>query len=155
MSLTYRVGDATQPRERPAVILHVVNNKGLWGAGFTAALDHAYRGEPGTVYRGWAKGRQDALFKLDSVLCQRLDTQLWLCHLCAQNGVGRGQRRLDYESLAYCLEGAVTLAPSLPKLSFHLPRIGTGYGGGSWETVEAILLRTVAAQFPTYVYDLP
>ena len=124
MSLTYRIGDATRPRERPAAIVHIVNNKGLWGAGFTAALDYAYLGRPGNEYCNWAQGglRNSAgPFGLDGVHIQILDEGLWLCHICAQNGVGR---------------------------------IGTGYGGGSWQIVEEILCRTIAPHFSTYVYDL-
>ena len=157
MSLTYRIGDATCPRERPAVILHVVNNKGLWGAGFSGGLDYAYLGRPGTLYRSWAQGNLGASaepFGLDGVLFQKLDDQLWLCHLCAQNGVGRGQQRIDYNSLEFCLKQAAARAPEVENLSFHLPRIGTGYGGGRWEAIEDILHRTLTPHFPAYVYDL-
>ena len=156
MSLTYRIGDATRPRERPAAIVHIVNNKGLWGAGFTAALDYAYLGRPGNEYRNWAQGglRNSAgPFGLDGVHIQILDEGLWLCHICAQNGVGRGQRRVDYDSLEFCL-GQVAERPPVDNISFHMPRIGTGYGGGSWQIVEEILCRTIARHFSTYVYDL-
>lgn len=156
MSLTYRIGDATCPRERPAAIVHVVNNKGLWGAGFTAALDYAYLGRPGIEYRNWAQGRLQGSaepFGLDGVLMQKLDDGLWLFHLCAQQGVGRGQRRVRYDSLEFCLEQVASHSP-VDNISFHLPRIGTGYGGGSWEVVEEILHRTIVPHFPTYVYDL-
>ena len=157
MSLTYRIGDATCPRERPAAIVHVVNDKGLWGAGFTAALDYAYLGRPGIEYRNWAQGRLQGSaepFGLDGVLVQKLDDGLWLFHLCAQQGVGRGQRRVRYDSLEFCLEQVAAHPPVDNNISFHLPRIGTGYGGGSWEIVEEILHRTIVPHFPTCVYDL-
>jgi hypothetical protein len=155
--IQYRRGDATAPAERPAAILHVVNDKGLWGAGFSGALDRAYNGAPGRFYRQWSRGELSSLsgyplFGLDAVLWQRLGDQLALGHLCAQRGVGRRCRRVDYNALRLCL-GDIGAPPT--NLSFHLPRIGTGYGGGRWEEVEAILNDTIAKAAPTYVYDLP
>ena len=159
--IQYRRGDATAPAERPAAILHVVNDKGLWGAGFSGALDRAYDGLPGRHYRRWAR-RTDSVdcwwpvFGLDSVLWQYLSHTIAIGHLCAQRGVGRGQRRVDYASLRACLEDVVQSPPfGNQEITYHLPRIGTGYGGGRWEEVEAILNDTIAKAAPTYVYDLP
>lgn len=153
--IQYRRGDATAPAERPAAILNVVNDKGLWGAGFSGSLDRTYKGAPGRAYRQWARGGLSslsgyALFGLGEVLWQRLGGQLALGHLCAQRGVGRGCRRVDYDSLRLCLEG---IGEPPTNLSFHLPKIGTGYGGGRWEDVESILNDTIAKVAPTYVYD--
>ena len=42
------------------------------------------------------------------------------------------------------------------KASVHMPRIGTGHAGGSWEIIEELVLDTLVHQgVPVTVYSLP
>jgi O-acetyl-ADP-ribose deacetylase (regulator of RNase III) len=56
--------------------------------------------------------------------------------------------------LAKCLEKVAELAAK-KKLSVHMPRIGCGLAGGTWNKVEAIILDKLSnLDISVYVYDL-
>lgn len=153
--IRYVTGDATRPAA-PAgtlpILLHVVNDRGAWGAGFTAALD-LFGELPGRSYRRWwfAGGAQ-----LGDVHAVSLGETLGLVHLLAQRGIGRGAQRVDYDALAQALAAvpsAVARAWPATACSFHMPRIGCGLGGGSWARVEP-LIRATLGDADVTVYDL-
>ena len=183
MSLGYRVGDATLPPARPAVILHVVNDVGAWGAGFTAALDRRWSAA-GADYRAWyaaltgpGDGRR-APCTLGFARLVRLTEapnarSIWLAHLCAQEGLPGGDRPPPFRPAAF-RDALRRLRPRLATLqkqigagrglgdpdaagaglTLHAPRLGCGLGGGRWSDVEAAL-RIVTADWPLFIYDLP
>lgn len=148
--IVYRVGSATRPPERPAVIVHCVNNIGRWGAGFTAALD-----------RDWPLARTTfSQMELGAVRWGRMERalaahDLWIAHCCGQRGVRSRSNPVPLElawlKLALKKVAASTLPPDV---SFHLPRIGCGLAGGVWEDVEPVVAATLAQRAPTFVYDL-
>lgn len=153
--IRYVSGDATQPQTDGGtypIIVHVVNDMGLWGAGFTAALTRRFGPFMQQRYRSWWCMENAALGSV------YIDVQgpVAVAHLMAQHGVGRSQQRVVYPAL----DVALTQLPKVcdaklgaRALSFHMPRIGCGLGGGSWAEVEPILNRTLPG-FPITVYDL-
>lgn len=128
--IVYRTGDATNPPERPAVLIHVVNSQGLWGKGFTAALDARFGSAPKESYLKWYNGQ--APFELGTSALVVVG-DVTIIHLLAQRGVGRSRQRLEYTALAACFDTLV----NYPVL--HMPRIGTGYGGGRWDVIARML----------------
>lgn len=164
----YVLGDATAPQGNgPKVIAHICNDVGGWGRGFVVALSAKWR-EPEAAYREWhrnsvATGRSLPLGKSDLV---QVAPDLWVVNMIAQRGIRNPGNpcAVDYEALRECLDEVSQGAPFLGRWlpggatgsSVHMPRIGTGLGGGEWSKVEAIILETLVSRgVEVFVYDLP
>ena len=149
--ITYLVGDATVPATRPAVIAHVVNNIGAWGSGFTRAVSRRWP-DVESVYRGWHRAGDN--FGLGYSQATQVEDGLWVVNMVAQHGLRRagGPAPIRYRALWTCLGFAATLARG--HASLHMPRIGCGLAGGTWERVEP-LVREACAGIDVYVYDPP
>lgn len=151
MSLTYVVGDATQPIGEPntnKIIAHVCNDIGGWGRGFVLAVSSRWP-EPEFRYRAWnTRG-------LGDVQIVKVDDKLYVANMVAQRDIKtvNGIPPIRYEALAACLE---MLGKSAGELyaSVHMPRIGCGLAGGQWSEVEP-LVKDKLARTDVYVYDLP
>ena len=164
-TVEYRVGNVLDVPERPVVLVHVVNNVGAWGAGFSGSLGRRFP-EARTTYRNWARDGHVKikiagfaepaveLFGLGKVLFVGLTPRRAVAHLCAQDGVGTDRQRLRYDSLAECLK---LLATHLDSVHYQgwlaMPRIGCGLAGGSWDRVEPLLALHLS-HYRTVVYDL-
>lgn len=144
--ITYVRGDATQPiGTGNKIIAHIVNDVGAWGAGFVLALSAR-----------WPHVREDYLDwkkrKLGDTMFSYAEPQLYVAHLCAQRGV-RGTRPLNYEALVSCLKKLCVQINEQP-WTVHMPRIGCGLGGGSWDVVGGLVERWLDG-VEVFVYDLP
>lgn len=119
MTITYLVGDATQPDEMsehhggPQLIVHIVNNVGGWGRGFVKALSKRWP-EPEYYYRKWHKkgdngldlNQELVLFELgqiqmikvfpriDSPIRRRAKPTIYVVNMIAQAGYGKGNKQL-------------------------------------------------------------
>jgi len=59
-----------------------------------------------------------------------------------------------YPAIEACLEKLAVEALRL-EASVHMPRIGCGLAGGTWDRIEPIIERTLTKQdVDVYVYDL-
>lgn len=163
MKLIHVVIDALQvlPDVDALFILHVTNNVGAWGAGFTGALSRIYP-EVETTWRRAAKHNQIRLGAVHYVITdneQKPDLRIVVANMCAQDGVGTDRQRVDYAALRTCLESVANqldFAQSWGKLSVVMPKIGAGLGGGDWETIEGIIVDTLQhANCDVYVCTLP
>lgn len=143
--ITYRVGDAAQPPERPACIVHVVNNVGAWGRGFTSSLDRWPSARTTYQYASKAGGR--------CIFTALASDGLFIAHLVAMNGVRSTQNPvpLQLDWLAASLSELAQVAPA--DLTFHMPRLGCGLAGGRWSLVEPLIGLTLEHR-DVYVYDL-
>lgn len=168
MTITYTTGDATRPvGDGPKIIAHICNDQGGWGRGFVVALSKRWP-QPEREYRTWAKKgifATDAAgnlnpFALGAVQLVLVDTaqQLWVANMVAQQGIRHytdAPRAVDYDALALAL-AHVTKIAAYCGASVHMPRIGCGLGGGSWDKVAAIITETLDDRgIPVTVYDLP
>jgi len=156
--INYVNGDATQPQgEGPKFLIHVVNDVGLWGAGFVLAVSRRWP-QPEAAYKGWHAVRDrlpEVRFELGNVQTVKVGSELSVINMIAQQGVGRraGGIPLDYVSLKDCLKRVAELAKPL-EASTHMPRIGCGLAGGKWSVVEQIIDETlIEAGVPVTVYD--
>ena len=145
--ITYCIGDATAPIQRPAAILHVCNNVGAWGAGFVLAISKKWK-LPEQRYRARPS------YSLGSIDIISVENNIYVVNMIAQNNLGSNCNHipLDYYALEKCLYHIHN--SSLATTSFHMPRIGCGLAGGSWTKVEKII-NNVCLSRDVYVYDLP
>jgi len=155
--IRYVVGDAVNPVGiEPRVIAHVVNDRARsWGGrGFAQALrrrwEYLHR-----HYREWA-ARGSTNLQLGNVLFSLVEEDLTVASMVAQRGYGASlTQRIRYGALEECLQEIAERAAQL-NATVHMPRIGAGQAGGSWNIVAELLLRTlIAAGIEVTVYDLP
>lgn len=152
--IRYVHGDATDIEA--GILAHIVNDQGGWGRGFVRALSARWP-EPEADYRAWAR-RCDLTvpFQLGYVRLSRVRPDLYVAHMLAQRGYSTPSRpAVDYVSLQMCLR-AVRRAHEFLALPVHMPRIGCGLGGGSWDQVEPLLREQLVRHgVPVTVYDWP
>ena len=133
-------GDALDPRRAgAALIAHVVNDRAArWGGrGFASALASRYPLAQ-TDFARWANEDLER-FRLGAVHLSRMDQRLSIVHMVAQAGYGPSrQPRIRYEALELCLERLAEVAIR-HDASVHMPRIGTGAGGGRWEVIAEMI----------------
>jgi hypothetical protein len=83
-----------------------------------------------------------------------VDEDLYVLNMIAQHGLrsGADETPLRYDALSLCLRHAEAFCLR-HGASLHMPRIGCGLGGGSWERVSGLIERLTSV--PCTVYDLP
>lgn len=149
MPITYVTGDAADPEERPVLILHIVNNKGGWGAGFTASLSARWPKAESSYRTTWYRtnfGR--CVFAV-------VDRDVFVGHLFAQNGYKSrlNPHPLNLTALGTALERVAEFMQVCLDMEIVMPRIGCGLAGGTWEEVEPLVQKHLAP-FTAKVYDL-
>ena len=157
MPITYLRGDATSPvGEGNKLIVHVCNDVGAWGAGFVMAISRKWNG-PEQAYRIWFEhgGVTDPPFELSQVQCVPVEHRIWVCNMIAQSGVTSRTcvPPIRYGALKDCLRRVADIALQL-NASIHMPRIGCGLAGGTWDVVGKIVEQELGDLNVT-VYDLP
>ncbi len=156
MSIHYVEGDATRPiGEGAKVIVHVCNDIGGWGAGFVVAISRRWK-EPEQAYRRWCKqGDEAGPFELGQVQMVQVESELWVANLIGQQGLrsSGGRPPIRYGAIRTGLETVSEFAAE-NSTSVHMPRIGCGLAGGSWEEIEPLIKETlISAGVSVTVYD--
>jgi O-acetyl-ADP-ribose deacetylase (regulator of RNase III) len=156
--ITLLRGDATEPRgdRHKKVIAFIVNDKTPnWGAGFALGIRRKWP-EAQTAFRTWAT-TNPSLLSLGNVFhSDVVDEEITTFQMICQHGYGKSPTpRIRYAYLKICLEKLAQFA-STHKASIHMPKIATGYGGGSWQLVEQMIDETLCARgLDVTVYELP
>lgn len=139
-------GDATSPIKRPAIIAHVCNDIGAWGAGFVLAVSSKwpfvrddYLGLKGRMHRG-------------DIQMVMVDDGIHVCNMIAQKGIRSRTNPvpLDMDSLGSCLSKLATEA-ELTGSSVHMPKIGCGLAGGDWNEVSTLITQKLVG-IEVFVY---
>jgi O-acetyl-ADP-ribose deacetylase (regulator of RNase III) len=153
--IEYRTGDATCPQgPGPKVIVHICNDAGKWGAGFVLAISRRWP-QPEAAYR--EAFQQGGGLALGAVQFVPVEAELTVANMVAQHGVRRAGSAppIRYEVLRKTLSGVARFARA-NGASVHMPRIGSGLAGGTWEEVSAIVEDVLSGEgIPVRVYDLP
>ncbi|WP_394825894.1 macro domain-containing protein [Pendulispora albinea] len=154
-SIEYVTGDATLPRGAGTkIIAHVCNDVGGWGAGFVLAISRRWP-EPEREYRRWHHEREGNDFLLGAVQLVEVAPDTYVANMIGQHGLrhDRSGPPIRYEAIETALEKVADRAKALGA-SVHMPRIGCGLAGGTWDRIEPILVRTLCAKdVPVTVYD--
>ena len=156
MPITYIIGDATDPpRNNPGIIVHVCNDIGQWGRGFVLAVSQRWK-QPEHEYRAWAKGDGPIPFELGQVQLVQVEDNLWVANLIGQRDIRRyqGTAPVRYEAIQQELRFVAAQAAG-SGTAVHMPRIGCGLAGGTWDKIEPIVQAELADKgVPVFVYDL-
>jgi O-acetyl-ADP-ribose deacetylase (regulator of RNase III) len=155
--INYILGDATQPvGDGPRIIAHVCNDIGGWGRGFVVAISKRWK-SPEAEYRAWSCGERDISFKLGEVQFVSVEKALWVANMVGQHKTSPvdGVPPVRYDAIEAGLAKVTDFAIDR-NASIHMPRIGCGLAGGSWEIVENLIELSVCHRgVPVTVYDLP
>ncbi len=144
MAIVYLNGDATYPKEPgPKILAHVCNDVGVWGKGFVLAVSERWS-MPELEYR---KLRFPG--NLGTVQYVPVEKDIVVANMIAQNRTRGTGTRWRKEDLRTCLIDLNIKAREL-RATIHMPRIGTGLGGGKWSDVEGLLKECLHT--PVYVY---
>lgn len=166
-NIYFVTGDATEPIDgvfgiiKPTkIIAHVVNNVGAWGAGFVLAIskkwpevEKYYR----QYYKNYTLGGVQWL-DLSAIKKEYFALGITIANMFAQHGTlsKSNAHPLHYAHLRYCLNSVFSYAQTY-NVSVHMPKIGSGLGGGDWDKILEII-RVEAKKYPEvpiYIYTLP
>jgi O-acetyl-ADP-ribose deacetylase (regulator of RNase III) len=162
MTITYLKGDATQPvTPGNAIIVHVCNDIGAWGAGFVLAISKRWPA-PEAAYRAWASAPNGTGpgtgpdFELGAVQFVPVSDEWMVANLIGQHNVRRRQEDpipVRYPAIRKGLSNVCAMARA-KRASVHMPRIGCGHAGGRWEEIEGLVLSELVNQgIAVFVYD--
>lgn len=154
MDIVYKHGDATQPlHDGNKIIVHVCNDVGGWGKGFVVAVSKRWK-VPELRYREWAKQGED--FRLGEVQFVQVAPDTWVANVIGQRDVKPGKDGtppVRYDAIRNGLD-KVGLFASEIGASVHMPRIGCGLAGGTWNHIEPAIMDTLITRgIETIVYD--
>lgn len=152
--ISYLTGDATDPvQDGMRIIVHIVNDKTAnWGGAFARALRDAHPLAQ-QDFREWAQGGH---LELGRVHITDIEDDLHVATIVAQRGYGGSERpRIRYDAVR---QGLATVAITARDLhaTVHMPRIGAGMGGGSWDIIEELIEgELISTGISVTVYSLP
>lgn len=154
MMIHYLKGDATRPvGEGNRIIVHVSNDVGGWGKGFVLAISKRWKA-PEREFRAWYASK--AGFELGAVQFVEVEEGLWVANLVGQHGLLADEEGLPPVRYAAIAEGLKKVAGFAleRQASVHMPRIGCGLAGGTWDKVEPMIeTALVKAGIEVTVYD--
>jgi O-acetyl-ADP-ribose deacetylase (regulator of RNase III) len=152
--IKYTKGDATAPvQEGNKIIVHICNDIGGWGKGFVVAISKRWPG-PEKQYREWSREKEG--FKLGEVRFVQVEEDLWVANLIGQHKLGvdeNGIPPIRYEAVLEGLKKTADFAREI-QASVHMPRIGCGLAGGTWDQIEPLIKETLISNgMDVTVYD--
>jgi len=152
--INYTTGDATAPTTQGnKIIVHICNDVGGWGKGFVLAISKKWK-QPEQNYREWYKSKDG--FTLGEVQFVQVEDDVWVANLIGQHKINKdenGNAPIRYDAVLKGLEKVAEFA-SEKKATVHMPRIGCGLAGGTWDRIEPLIEESLtASSVDTYVYD--
>lgn len=153
----YLKGDATSPQAKGIkIIAHVSNDLGGWGKGFVLAISRRWE-QPETKFRAWAEARETNNFGLGATQFVQCEPELWVANMVGQHGIRRkgdsGPQPVRYEAIEQCL-GVVAAEAQELNATVHMPRIGCGLAGGTWQKIEPLITAQLCERdVEVWVYD--
>lgn len=137
MPIQYVAGDLFANRFQAQALVQGCNCQGSMGAGIAKGFRERYP-EMFAEYRGRCKARPRR-FNLGDAWLWKDPNRPWVFNLGTQEQYWHG--RASYEAIEQALVKMKRRANREHIRTIALPRIGTGYGGLSWNKVRAIVDR--------------
>lgn len=150
MKISFVKGDATQPiGDGNKIITHIVNDLGLWGAGFVLAVSKKWN-EPEESYRA-LKPEERILGNVQFV---KVEDDITIANMFGQKGVRSetNTRPINYTAVKQSLKKVSDYAIET-NATIHMPRIGCGLAGGDWFLIEKLIHEVVKADVTVYDFE--
>ena len=149
-------GDVLDSRgSETKIVCQLVNDQArFWGGGVAKSSAQRFP-KAQKEFSSWIIGIPRSQ-RLGAVHFAEVEKSIVIASLVGQAGFGPSALpRIRYAALEHCFEQVRDYA-SMRSASVHMPRIGTGQSGGSWETVEELIRETFVTEgIPVTVYDPP
>jgi O-acetyl-ADP-ribose deacetylase (regulator of RNase III) len=159
--ILYLKGDAVQPQGAgPKIIAHICNDIGKWGRGFVLALS-ARSTKPEKAFKRWFAERASDNggndFALGAMQLVAIEDELWVANMIGQHKVatkgGGAPPPIRYDAVQQALAKLRVSAREL-NATVHMPRIGCGLAGGTWDRIEPLIDAELCAHdVQVVVYD--
>lgn len=140
-------GDVTNVNTSHAIVAHVCNDIGAWGAGVSGAIGKKWRSAE-DLFRVWAQcGKAENLeslfpkYELGYVQFVPVDiNMIYVANMVAQHKLisPKNPIPLKMEALSKCLFKLYTHAKT-NQFSVHMPMIGAGLAGGDWNEILPLI----------------
>lgn len=152
--INYIKGDATNPQnEGNRIIVHICNDIGGWGKGFVMAVSKRWP-QPEKQYREWHKSGEN--FNLGEAQFVQANENTWVANIIGQHKINKdesGNPPIRYEAVLSGLEKTGAFAQQI-NASVHMPRIGCGLAGGTWDKIEPLIISALSEKdIAVTVYD--
>lgn len=152
--ITYLKGDATKPDTAGnKIIVHICNDIGGWGAGFVLAISKRWK-KPEEEYKELFKTKPYPL--LGEIQFVQTEQDIFVANLIGQRHIvpdRNGRPPIRYKAVETGLAKLADFAKEI-SASVHMPRIGCGLAGGSWEKIEPIIkMQLTNNKIDVFVYD--
>lgn len=134
--------------------MHVCNDIGGWGRGFVLALSKKWS-QPEKEFKKWHQSKEN--FSLGEVQFVQVEEGIWVSNMIGQRNIINGKDGtppVRYEAIQKALSKVAVFATEV-KASVHMPRIGCGLAGGTWEKMEPVIVKELTEkEVAVTVYDL-
>ena len=126
-------------------IVHGCNAQGVMGSGVALAVKRKYPG----AFEDYVSIHEEEGLELGMAYPYCPTTSLVIWNAVTQEWFGQPTRNCSYDAIQTCFEdidGAISKSDELSIAvvkEIHIPFIGAGLGGGSWNIIKAIIEDTV------------
>ncbi|BAV05609.1 O-acetyl-ADP-ribose deacetylase (regulator of RNase III), contains Macro domain [Filimonas lacunae] len=153
-NILYVKGDATAPvADGNKLIVHICNDMGRWGKGFVLAISKKWK-SPEKEFKAWYKSGNG--YELGAVQFVQVEADIWIANVIGQHSIYKdeeGMPPIRYNAIATGLEQVGAFAVEI-NASVHMPRIGCGLAGGTWDKIEPLIESGICNKtVPVTVYD--
>jgi O-acetyl-ADP-ribose deacetylase (regulator of RNase III) len=150
MGIKYVQGDATRPiGDGCKVLVHICNDICKWGRGFVLAVSNKW---PSVRYHYLANSNGMALGTVQFV---QVEPDLHVANLIGQHDIKpgpEGEPPIRHWAVREGLQKVKEFALE-HNASVHMPRIGCGLAGSTWDQMEELIRRELD-EISVTVYDL-
>jgi O-acetyl-ADP-ribose deacetylase (regulator of RNase III) len=143
MNFIIENGDALEViPDTKTMIAHVVNDRGLWGAGFVVAISKKWE-QPEQYYRSYCSRMFSSKQQIEDGTVQfvSVEPNVTICNMFAMNGVASmtNPKPLNLNSLFKCLKNLRLKCEQDKYELIQMPKIGAGLARGDWDTIEKLI----------------
>ena len=152
--ISYQKGDLFQdiPTNTNVIIPHVVNEDGVWGAGFVLAISKKWK-DPELEYRKASKKVLPDKIPLGLIQMVKVEDNVHVCNMWAQTlrDTIPGEIPLKYYFLRKCLKKLNKEALRL-NAEIRAPKFGAGLAGGDWELISKMIEEEISVPVTVFVF---
>jgi len=143
------------------IIPHVCNNIGVFGGGFTGAIDKMYpivKNNYELLGKTFLQKNPGHTQFISVLQDDGSKHKLIFANMIAQNGIigQKNKRPINYAFLVKSMINVKTYIlsnfDSESQIEIHAPKFGSGLAGGNWSFIENII-EDVWGQIPVYIYN--